>query len=261
MITKNELDNLVQKYETEDFIKDDPIQFLYRFNTKEDKELAGFIASLFAYGNRKMFISKLDELFERSGRDISGYIRNGDFKNLKGIEYRFSKDYDIIPIFEILHNLYEESKGLEELFSYSFIEDRGDDYDRFLKGVTDYFYARAPKEAGHGFFHMIPNPQRGGAMKRMNMFLRWMVRKSSVDAGIWNFMKAKDLYIPLDVHVARLSRQMGLLTRKCNEYKAVNELMTNLKKFSPDDPVKYDFAMFAFGVELNKKKSGVLKNE
>lgn len=258
MITKQKLDELVKKYETPDFIKDDPVQFLYKFKSKEDMELAGFISSLFAYGNRKMFISKLDDLFFRSGYDISNYIKNGDFKNLKGLEYRFSKDYDIIPIFNILNNLYSQSKGLEELFSYSFTP-RGEDYDHFLQKVVDYFYARAPKDAGHGFYHMIPNPKNGGAMKRMNMFLRWMVRKSSVDVGIWKFMKPKDLYIPLDVHVARLSRQMGLLSRKSNDYRAVVELMTNLRKFCPEDPVKYDFAMFAFGVELNKKKLGVLK--
>ncbi len=258
MITKEELDKLAKKYETPDFIKDDPIQFVHRFKSKEDMELAGFISSLFAYGNRKMFISKLDDLFSRSGYDISNYVKNGDFKNLKGLEYRFSKDYDIIPFFDILHNLYTESRGLEELFSYSFIP-RGEDYDHFLQGVVDYFYARAPKNAGHGFYHMIPNPRKGGAMKRMNMFLRWMIRKSAVDAGIWKFMQPKDLYIPLDVHVARLSRQMELLSRKSNDYRAVVELMTSLCELCPNDPVKYDFAMFAFGVELNKKKLGVLK--
>ncbi len=256
MITKQKLDQLVKKYETSDFIKDDPIQFVHRFKTKEDMELAGFIASMFAYGSRKMFISKLEDLFSRADYDIFNYVKNGDFKNLKGLEYRFSKDYDIIPIFNILNALYKESKGLEELFAYSFAP-RGDDYDHFLQKVVDYFYARAPKDAGRGFYHMIPNPQKGGAMKRMNMFLRWMIRKSAVDVGIWNFMLPKDLYIPLDVHVARLSRQMGLLSRKSNDYRAVVELMTNLREFCSDDPVKYDFAMFAFGVELNKKKLGV----
>ena len=257
MISKDELDSLAEKYENADFIKDDPIQFVHRFKYKEDIELAGFIASLFAYGNRKMFISKINDLMDRADNDISNYVKNGDFKNLKGLEYRFSKDYDIIAIFEILHSLYSESKGLKELFLHSFKEDRGEDYDRFLQGVVDYFYSRAPKEAKQGFYHMIPNPKNGGAMKRMNMFLRWMVRKSTVDIGIWDFMKPRDLYIPLDVHVARQSRQMGLLLRKSNDYKAVRELTKNLKKFSPSDPVKYDFAMFAFGVELNKQKVGV----
>jgi len=260
MITKTELDRLVDKYENESFIKDDPIQFIHTWENKEDAELAGFIASMFAYGNRKIFIKKLEDLFKRTDYDIANYVKNGDFKTLKGMEYRFSKDYDIIPIFEILNKLYTESKGLEELFSYSYTpQGRGEKYDRFLDKVVDYFYARAPKNAGQGFYHMIPNPKKGGAMKRMNMFLRWMVRKSSVDIGIWNFMKPADLYIPLDVHVARQSREMGLLTRKSNDYRAAKELTEKLKEFCPDDPVKYDFAMFAFGVELNKEKLSIVR--
>lgn len=249
MITKEELDRLAQKYETEEFIKDDPVQFIHRFKKKEDAELGGFIASLFAYGNRKMFIKKLDELFLKADNDITNYVKNGDFSNLKGFEYRFSKDSDIIPVFEILNKLYKEAKGLEELFAYGFSQ------DNFLQTVVDYFYSLAPKFAGQGFYHMIPNPQNGGAMKRMNMFLRWMVRRSVVDLGIWKFMEPKDLLIPLDVHVGRVSRNMGLLTRKSNDFKAVIELTNKLKEFCPEDPVKYDFAMFAFGVELNSKKN------
>ena len=131
---------------------------------------------------------------------------------------------------------------------------RGKKYDHFLNRVVEYFYARAPKNAGQGFYHMIPDPRKGGAMKRMNMFLRWMIRKSPVDIGIWDFMKPSNLLIPLDVHVARQSREMGLLTRKSNDYEAVRELTYKLKEFCPEDPIKYDFAMFAFGVELNKNK-------
>ena len=257
MITKSKLDGLAEKYETVDFIKSDPIKFIHKYKEKEDIELAGFISSLFADGNRKLFIKKLDDLFIRTDNDLLGYIKNGDFKNLKGFEYRFSKDYDIIPIFEILHELYTKSNGLEELFKYGFDtfprnNTKDEKYDKFLQVVVDYFYTRAPKNAGQGFYHMIPNPKNGGAMKRMNMFLRWLVRKSSVDVGIWNFMKPSDLYIPLDVHVARISRNMGLLKRKSNDYKAVLELTQKLKDFCPEDPIKYDFAMFAYGIELKE---------
>lgn len=122
-----------------------------------------------------------------------------------------------------------------------------------LNTVVDYFYARAPKTAGQGFYHMIPNPHNGGAMKRMNMLLRWFVRKSPVDIGIWKFIKPSELLIPLDVHVARVSREMGLLTRKSNDFKSVLELMKPLREFCPEDPVKYDFAMFAYGIERNQK--------
>ena len=113
MITKTELDSLVEKYETIDFIKDDPIQFPHKGKCKEEIELYGFISSLFAYGNRKIFIKKLDEIFLKADGDLIGFIKNGDFSSLKGIEYRFSKENDIIPIFDILSKLYNESRGLE----------------------------------------------------------------------------------------------------------------------------------------------------
>lgn len=259
MITKIELDNLVEKYETIDFIKNDPIQFPHRYKTKEEIELAGFIASLFAYGNRKIFIKKLDEIFTKSNGDLINYIKCGDFSNLKGIEYRFSKENDIIPIFDILSKLYNESKGLEELFEHGWAQSQLEPSilereQLFFQAVVDYFYSNAPKICTSGFYHMIPNPSNGGAMKRINMFLRWMVRSGPVDLGIWNFMNPKDLLIPMDVHVARVSREMKLLDRKSNDFKAVIELTECLKSFSPNDPVKYDFAMFAFGVELNKKQ-------
>ena len=257
MITKTELDKLVEKYETPEFIKDDPIRFIHSGKCKEESELFGFIASLFAYGNRKMFIKKLEEIFAHAEGDITGFVKNGDFSSLRGVEYRFSKENDIIPIFEILSQLYNESGGLEELFEYGFDLASESKIYNTLKTVVDYFYARAPKTAGQGFYHMIPNPENGGAMKRMNMFLRWMVRKPPVDLGIWDFIKPKDLLIPLDVHVARISRQMGLLNRKSNDFKAVLELMRPLREFCPEDPVKYDFAMFAFGIESSNKKSEI----
>ena len=261
MITKIELDNLVKKYETIDFIKDDPIQFCHRSKCKEEIELYGFISSLFAYGNRKLFIKKLDEIFAKADSNLLDFIKNGDFSSLKGIEYRFSKENDIIPIFKILSKLYNESKGLEELFEYSWKQQNQkssilEKEQMFFQTVVDYFYSKAPKTFTQGFYHMIPNPKNGGAMKRMNMFLRWMVRKGPVDLGIWDFITPSELLIPLDVHVARISREMGLLSRKSNDFKAVVELTEQLKKLSPEDPVKYDFAMFAFGVELNRKKIG-----
>ncbi len=248
MITKFELDELVKKYETKEFIKNDPIQFPHKGKSKEEIELLGFLASLFAYGNRKIFINKLNQLFELSDNDVLNYIKNGDFKNLKGFEYRFAKDFDIIQIYKCLSKLYNKSQGLEELFKYGY------EKENMLQIVVDYFYSNVSDKVGQGFFHMIPNPKNGGAMKRMNMFLRWMVRKSDVDLGIWQFIKPSELLIPLDVHVARVSRNMGLLQRKSNDFKAVLELTEQLKRFCPEDPIKYDFAMFAFGVELNKTK-------
>lgn len=245
MITKSELDALAEKYENEDFIKDDPVQFLHRFHIKKDIEIAGFIASLLAYGSRKQFIKKLDDLItNRAQNEPLNFVLNFEPEMIGDFNYRFGKPDDFISIFKILKELYSTSGGLEELFGYGY------EQNKMFETVVDYFYSRADKNVGQGFYHMIPNPRNGGAMKRMCMYLRWMIRKSCVDVGIWKFMKPSELYIPLDVHVGRISRQMGLLNRNANDFKSVVELTEKLKKFCPEDPVKYDFAMFGYGVNI-----------
>lgn len=246
MITKTELEELVKKYETEDFIKNDPIQFPHRFKDPKDIEIAAFLASLFAYGNRKNFINKLDDLFKIMKNKPLEFVLNFDPKKLNGFNYRFAKDVDIIEVFRILNKLYKSDGGLIALFEYGYGLNKS--ILSMLQAVTDYFYANVKNDIGAGFYHLIPNPKNKGAMKRMNMFLRWIVRKSPVDLYLWSFIPTSELLIPLDVHVARISREMGLLTRNSNDFKAVLELSENLKKFDPSDPVKFDFAMFGLGV-------------
>lgn len=268
MITKSEIDKLVEKYETVDFIKDDPIQFPHRFKDKKDIEIAGFIASLVAYGQRKVFIKKLNQLFDIAQNEPHNFILNFEPKILGDFNYRFGKPEDFAEIFMIMRNLYEKDGGLEELFKYGYdltrissthcvrteilpsphsaaLSGEGNVNNMFIP-VCDYFYSKFNASPGVKF--MIPNPKKGGAMKRMCMFLRWMVRKGPVDLGIWDFIPASDLLIPLDTHVARLSREMGLLSRNANDFKSVIEITENLRKFDPQDPTKYDFAMFGFGV-------------
>ena len=249
MITKSELDRLVELYENKNFIKNDPVQFIHKYKNKKDIEIAGFVASLLAYGSREQFIKKLDKLFnEIAQNEPLNFICNFEAPMIGDFNYRFGKPNDFISIFEIMKELYCTTDGLEELFKYGY------EQNKIFETVVDYFYARANQNVGQGFYHMIPNPHNGGAMKRMCMFLRWMVRKSAVDAGIWRFMKPSELYIPLDVHVGRISRQMGLLQRKANDFKSVIELTEKLKEFDPQDPIKYDFAIFSYGVNHKSKR-------
>ena len=247
IISKLDIDNLAEKYETSSFIKDDPVQFCHRYkNNKYDCEIAGFVSSLLAYGSRKVFIKKLENFFIEIAQDEPyNFVMNFDFGSLRDFNYRFGTVSDFEQIFNILKILYTEDGGLEALFRYG--------YENYYRAnmfipITDYFYSRVKKAAGSGFYFMIPDPKKGGAMKRMCMYLRWMARKGPVDMGMWNFMPASDLFIPLDVHVGRVSREMGLLERKANDFKSVVELTNNLKKFDINDPVKYDFAMFGYGV-------------
>ena len=248
MISQIEIDELAKKFEVEDFIPADPIQFPHRFSAKKDIEIAGFISSLVAYGSRKVFNKKLDTLFAIAQNEPLNFIENFDAKILGDFNYRFGKSEDFAQIFNIMKTLYTKDGGLEGLFKFAYDKTEDLTNPEFFKTVTDYFYSRSSKEVGQGFYFMIPNPANGGAMKRMNMFLRWMVRKPPVDFGIWEFMSTSKLLIPLDVHVARVAREMGLLTRKSNDFKAVVELTEVLRTFDPDDPVKYDFATFGYGV-------------
>lgn len=239
---KNLLDSLVEKYENKDFIKNDPVLFAHRYKNKTDIEISGFIASLFAFGRREMFIKKLDLLFSlcQSPQELIC-----DYKkfNLDNFIYRFIKSADLIELLRILNKLYIEDKSsLEELFSNK---------DRF-NIATKYFYSNCKTPNSSGFCFMFAKPQNNSALKRLNMFLRWMVRKNSeVDFGLWESIKPNELLIPLDTHVARISRKFNLLNRKQDDFKSVIELTNKLKEFDKNDPVKYDFALFGLGVDKN----------
>ena len=246
MITKTELDKLVEKYENKTFIESDPIQIPHRYKDKEDIEIVAFISALFAYGSRKIFIPKLDELFSKMGKKPLEYIKNGEFSNLINFNYRFAKENDVIEILKILSKLYNSNETIRTLFRYGY--EQKSDIKGMLQVVTDYFYLNSTDNVGEGFYFMLANPKNNGAMKRLNMFLRWLVRKPPVDFGLWDFIPTSELLIPLDTHVAKISREMNLLTRKSNDFKAVLELTDKLKQFDANDPTKYDFAIYAKGI-------------
>lgn len=249
MILKTKLDKYVEEYETKDFIKNDPIQFPHRFTSLNDIEIAGFLAAMFAYGKREAFIDKLNILFNIMDNKPYEFVKNFDKKNccLKGFGYRFAKDSDFIEVFSVLNQLYSEKESIKSLFAYSY--DQTKEIKGMLQGVIGYFYARVDaKKAGAGFYHLLPNPAKGSAIKRLNMLLRWFVREGEVDLGIWKFIDKSGLLIPLDIHVSRLSRELNLLKRAQNDFKSVIELTSELKKLDAKDPVKYDFALFGYGV-------------
>jgi len=248
MKLKQQLDDYVSKYETKEFIKDDPVQFVHRFKNKDDIEIAGFIASMFSYGKREAFIAKLNKIFDLMENKPRDYVKTFDYKtnNIADCDYRFSKDCDLVLVLKILHTLYDENETLGTLFKYSY-DQKCDIWDMF-RHVTDYFYERVDTNVTKGFYHLLPNPAKKSALKRMNMLLRWFVRKSDVDIGIWDFIPKSELLIPLDTHCAKTARKLNLLKRKDNGYESVIELTESLKEFDPLDPVKYDFALFGYGV-------------
>jgi len=254
---KEELDKLCVKYETKDFIKDDPVQFIHLFKNRHDIEIAGFISALFAFGKREAFIKKLFSLFNLMQMRPYEFIVNFDKRAYTSdFNYRFIKPNDLIIFFEELKKLYtKDNSSLEELFKKGFKTQSNGVNKVFssLQYVCDYFYNNPDfiKNDSNfpGYKFMLSNPKNKGAMKRLNMFLRWMIRKNSpVDIGVWSFLDPSELLIPLDVHVGNISRSAGLLKRRQNDFKSVMELTEILKEFDPKDPVKYDFALFGYGV-------------
>jgi uncharacterized protein (TIGR02757 family) len=241
---KEKLDALVEKYETADFIKNDPVQFPHRYKNmglgREDVEIAGFISALFAYGKREAFIQKLDTIFSTMNGSPYDFLLNYPNRTPpKNFAYRFVKDIDLHCLLDALSKLYRDKSSLAELFS------------RGTQHVADYFREFAQNtypNCSMGFYHLISDPKKGGAQKRVNMFLRWMVRSGPVDLGVWDFICKSKLIIPLDVHVGRVSRSLCLLQRRTNDFKAAVELSEKLKTFDPKDPVKYDFALFGEGI-------------
>ena len=252
---KEYLENLREKFETKDFIKDDPVQFPHLFKKDvKNLELMGFLASVFAFGKREMFILKLHNLLNIMQYNPYEFIINFD-KNedkLNSFIYRFYKDYDIKALFYILQTILQKGMSIGDFF----YEKREKTPKELIQNVYNYFEESKYNPKSQGFSFMMANPKKGGANKRMNMFLRWMVRKGPVDFGVWDFIQTEDLIIPLDVHVGNISRELKLLDRNQNDYLSAWNLTQKLKEFDELDPVKYDFALFGAGV--NKENLGVL---
>lgn len=252
MKLKDFLNELVIKYETPEFIKDDPIQFPHRFQNKKDIEIAGIIASSLAYGKRDKIIQSVNIILNIMQNEPYNFINNFDFiKDLKlfdGFCHRFTCATDIVLLIESLKTAYKEYNSLEQLFLENYKKD-----DKNIKpaliGFVDKLRDIAPEGYNpKGFYYLLPSPDRGSACKRLNLFLKWMVRKGPVDLNLWKNIDSSKLIIPLDVHISKQSRNLGLTKKKADDWKTAEEITERLKQFDAQDPVKYDFAIFGMGV-------------
>lgn len=242
---KSFLDEKASHYETLDFIESDPIQIPHLFSKKEDIEISGFLAASIAWGQRKTIIRNAKFLIEQMDMAPFDFITNfkdSDLEAFSGFKHRTFNFDDLKAFFYALQNIYQNHGGLESVFAQH-PEDMAANISAFKH--TFFESDHLPRTQKH-----VSDPLKGSAAKRINMYLRWMVRPASkgVDFGIWNQLQPQHLYLPLDVHTANVSRQLGILTRKQNDWKALNELMVQLKSFDQTDPVKYDFALFGLGV-------------
>lgn len=245
---KDFLDRKVDQYNTPDFIVNDPICIPHSFDLKQDKEIMGFFAAIFAWGQRKTIINKCRELADRMDNTPYEFITGHtdvDLKKLLKFKHRTFNDTDLLYCIEFMKRHFSEYNSLEEAF---FPSDHID-VESGLNHFRNYFFSHP--DAPLRTKKHIPSPNQKSACKRLNMYLRWMVRKDDkgVDFGLWTRVKPANLICPLDLHVERTARKIGLLERDKPDWKAAVELTDHLRILDPEDPAKYDFALFGISIE------------
>lgn len=247
---KEFLDNKVTQYNNHKFIESDPIQIPHQFDKKEDIEIAGFLTATIAWGNRKSIITsakRMMQLLDDTPYDFVINHQDSDLKPLLSFVHRTYNGEDLIQFIESLKHIYNHHGGLEVVFS-KYAEN--DSLQKSIHHFKNHFFEieHLPRTQKH-----ISDPLKNSAAKRINMYLRWMIRRdqAGVDFGIWKSLSPNQLSCPLDVHSGNVARKLGLLKRKQNDAKALMELDNSLRKLDPIDPVKYDFALFGLGVFEN----------
>ncbi len=242
---KRFLNKQVKRINKPDFILDDPISIPKAYTHKQDIEITAFWTSMLAWGQRVTIINKSKELFALMDNAPHDFILNHKEKDrarFSQFKHRTFQYIDTLYFLDFLQRYYKEHDSLEE----AFVEHKGmrENLSAFHEGFFE--AEHAPQRTRKH----IATPARKSTCKRLNMFMRWMVRSDAtgVDFGIWKQLKPAQLMIPLDVHVERVARQLGLLARKQRDWTAVEELTDNLKQLDAKDPVKYDFALFGLGV-------------
>ena len=245
---KDLLDEKFKKYNRENFVSCDPVCIPHAFNGFENKEIAGFIAASLAWGQRATIIRNAKRFLSKMGNDPYAFLmeaKDDDLEIFYDFVHRTFNGHDAQYFVQALANIYREHGSMYNLFLGAY-NVHGNLKDALIRFREKFFglphFTRTEKH--------VANVKSGAAAKRLNMFLRWMVRsdRMGVDLGIWNGIPAAALYIPLDVHTAATARALGLLKRKQNDWKAVEELTQVLKGFDSTDPVKYDFALFGMGI-------------
>ena len=244
---KDFLDTKVVQYNNPKFIESDPIQVPHGFSKKEDIEIAGFLTATIAWGNRKSIINnakRMMQLLDNAPYDFVLNHQDTDLEALEPFVHRTFNSIDLITFVKGLQHIYKTYGGLEAVFSkHAEINSLQTSIHHFKQAFFE--IEHLPRTQKH-----ISDPLKNSAAKRINMFLRWMIRqdRADVDFGIWKSLSPSQLSCPLDVHSGNVARKLGLLHRKQNDAKALAELDTSLRQLDSEDPVKYDFALFGLGV-------------
>ena len=253
-MTQNELyeflEQKVLQYNTPQFIESDPIQIPHLFTLKEDIEIAGFLAATISWGNRKMIIQNAHKIMQLLGNAPYDFVMSHtetDLERLENFVHRTFNGSDLSTFIRGLKHIYQNHGGLEAVFN---THQESDNLQKSIHELKKIFFEIVHQSRTQKH---VSDPLNNSAAKRINMYLRWMVRQDNagVDLGIWQSISPSKLSCPLDVHSGNVARKLGLLERKQNDGKALSELDTNLRKLDKNDPVKYDFALFGLGVFEN----------
>lgn len=248
-LTKNEIHQLLEEkyylFNRNSFIESDPISIPHLFSKKEDIEIAGFISATIAWGQRKTIIKNANRFVELMDMEPFDFVMNHSQQELKrfaDFKHRTFNSIDAQYFITALKHIYNNHEGLENVFA----QHTKDIQQNIANFKRIFFEINHPQRTQKH----ISDPLKNSAAKRINMYLRWMVRKDKrgVDFGLWNKIEMKDLMCPLDVHSGNVARKLGILKRTQNDWKATVELTENLKQFDINDPIKYDFSLFGLGV-------------
>jgi len=236
---KKELDKWYEKICTREFIAKDPVQFPHRYKKREDIEIAAILSAAIAWGRRDLILRSCEKMFALMSPAPHAFVTSGNYKKLKNKNiHRTFFEKDLKYFCRGFEHCYAKYGNLEKLFSSC---------SNIWEGIALFREEMAKPNKSEYSIH-IANPgsenENGSACKKLNLALRWLVRSGPVDLGLWKKIKPDALYIPLDVHVARTARHLGLLERKSNDKKAVIALTEKLREYCKEDPVKYDFALF-----------------
>ena len=254
---KSVLDKLYKKYNHRDLIKPDPLQFVYRYNKSSDREIVALLSADLAYGRIEQIQKSLTNLFERMGESpyefVKGFGKN-ERKKLNDFKHRFTTDQDISDLLMLLKKVLDQYTSIEAFFVQGY---NPDDINiipalsKFCKSLLDMYASEHNGKTSRGLNYLLVNPAQGSACKRLNLFLRWMVRDDDVDAGLWKSIDKSKLIVPIDVHMGRLCRILGFHNKQTASLSTAVKITECFAEIEPADPVKYDFALSRIGIVEN----------
>jgi len=251
------LEKLYKRYNRRELISPDPLQFLYRYSEPADIEITAFLASALAYGRVQQIENSLNNLLGRMGDSPSEFVINFDKdkrRRLKDFKHRFTTGGDISDLLTLLKTIINRCGSIEQYFALGYNPGERNiipALSKFCNSLLDIHAASHTRQPTRGLKYLLVSPEGGSACKRLNLFLRWMVRDDDVDTGLWKSIEKARLIVPVDVHMGRLCKILGLYDRKTVSLSAAAEITESFAEIEPADPVKYDFALSRIGILEN----------